>query len=130
MIKENGVLVIFEFFFVKFGNGHYTTYLFINKITNYFHFLSSKTGKSLIKGVVDTFALHEGQPGHHMQITIKNDLTTLPDFLRYDVGSIGLGIGVTGSQLPKYAAFIEGWGLYSEYLGYVLFRESNCCIFP
>ena len=58
----------------------------INKITNYYHFLSAKTGKSLIKGVVDTFALHEGQPGHHMQITIKNDLTTLPDFLRYDVG--------------------------------------------
>ena len=76
---------------------------------------------ALIKGVVDTFTLHEGQPGHHMQVTFRNNLKTIPKFMRYNVGSKG---GVP-SSLPKYSAYIEGWGLYSEYLGYELGIYKN-----
>ena len=49
---------------------------------------------------LENIAYHEGLPGHHMQISIAQELTGLPKF-RTQYG---------------YAAFAEGWGLYSEAL--------------
>jgi uncharacterized protein (DUF885 family) len=49
---------------------------------------------------LEDVAYHEGLPGHHMQISIAQELTGLPKF-RTQVG---------------YGAFAEGWGLYSEAL--------------
>ncbi len=49
---------------------------------------------------LENIAYHEGLPGHHMQISIAQELTGLPKF-RTQYG---------------YTAYTEGWGLYSEAL--------------
>ena len=50
---------------------------------------------------VESIAYHEGLPGHHLQISIAQELTGLPDFRKY----------------LHYTAYTEGWGLYAEQLG-------------
>ena len=50
---------------------------------------------------VEMTAFHEGLPGHHLQISIQQELTGIPDFRRY----------------VNYTAYVEGWGLYAERLG-------------
>ena len=49
---------------------------------------------------MEALAYHEGIPGHHMQLSIAQELTSLPTFRR----------------MAGYTAYIEGWGLYTEQL--------------
>jgi uncharacterized protein (DUF885 family) len=46
-------------------------------------------------------AYHEGLPGHHLQISIAQELEGVPTFRKYQ----------------HYTAYTEGWGLYAERLG-------------
>ena len=51
--------------------------------------------------VLEAIAYHEGNPGHHMQVSIAQELTDLPQFQ---------------AQGGFISAFGEGWALYSEAL--------------
>ena len=53
---------------------------------------------------VEALTAHESVPGHHLQVALQYELANLPNFRRN----------------ADYTAFIEGWALYSEKLGYDL----------
>ena len=50
---------------------------------------------------VEAIAYHEGIPGHHLQLSLAQELPDQPSFRRYE----------------DYTAFVEGWALYAERLG-------------
>lgn len=47
---------------------------------------------------LEALAFHEGIPGHHMQLSIAQELESIPTFRKFS----------------HYTAYSEGWGLYSE----------------
>lgn len=50
----------------------------------------------------EAVAYHEGIPGHHMQLSVQQQLTGLPRFRLHGLG---------------FNAYVEGWALYAEQLG-------------
>ncbi|MFY9912031.1 MAG: DUF885 domain-containing protein [Candidatus Sulfotelmatobacter sp.] len=50
----------------------------------------------------EAVAYHEGVPGHHMQLSVQQQLQGLPKFRLHGLG---------------FNAYIEGWALYAEQLG-------------
>ncbi|QHS10500.1 DUF885 family protein [Sinimarinibacterium sp. NLF-5-8] len=64
----------------------------------YYIHLSDMT--AMPKTALEVIAYHEGLPGHHMQISIAQELTGLPRFRTQSF----------------FTAYTEGWGLYAEWL--------------
>ena len=55
---------------------------------------------SMPKYQMEALAYHEGLPGHHMQLSLAQELQDIPKFRKYG----------------GYTAYTEGWGLYNEFL--------------
>jgi len=62
------------------------------------------TSKFAERSLIDdeAIAYHEGVPGHHMQLSVQQQLTGLPKFRLHGLG---------------FNAYSEGWALYAEQLG-------------
>ncbi|WP_051336199.1 DUF885 domain-containing protein [Aquimarina latercula] len=56
--------------------------------------------EAMPKYQMEALAYHEGIPGHHMQISIAQELEDVPKFRKFG----------------GYQAYVEGWGLYNEFL--------------
>lgn len=56
--------------------------------------------EAMPKYEMEALAFHEGIPGHHMQLALAQELDSIPEFRKFSF----------------YTAYVEGWGLYSEYI--------------
>lgn len=55
---------------------------------------------------LDALILHEALPGHHLQMSLAQEVQKMPIFFRTE-----------SQSFYNFTAFIEGWGLYAESLG-------------
>ncbi len=64
------------------------------------YFINTADPEGASRTEAESIAFHEAIPGHHLQITISQEIDDLPEFQRHD--------GAT--------SYVEGWGLYAERL--------------
>ena len=64
-----------------------------------FYYANLHDMSAMPKYEMEALAYHEGIPGHHMQISIAQELVGVPSFRKFAQG---------------YTAYVEGWGLYCE----------------
>src|SRR5215210_4298594 len=66
-----------------------------------YYYVNTYDLKSRPKWEMEALTLHEAVPGHHLQISLSQEMEDVPEWRKFD----------------NYTAFIEGWGLYAESLG-------------
>lgn len=76
-------------------------------------YLNTRDFRTILKSNCLTLSKHEGLPGHHFQITYMNENKKIPLFIK----------------TSNYTAFIEGWALYAENLGYDKYIEYDVTYF-
>merc|ERR1712186_187933 len=62
-----------------------------------------------------TLTLHEGNPGHNFQFVFNKQQKDLPRFM---ANPLFTRYSEAPSRFPMNTAHVEGWGLYSEFLGF------------
>lgn len=74
-----------------------------------FFLVNTSELRSRPKWEMETLTLHEAVPGHHLQIALADEIENVPEFRKH----------------AFYGAYIEGWALYAESLGYEMgfFRD-------
>ena len=66
-----------------------------------YYFVNTYDLSSRPKWEMEPLTLHESVPGHHLQISLAEELQGVPELLKNS----------------DYTAFVEGWALYAEKLG-------------
>ncbi len=67
-----------------------------------YFYINTHAPRERLRFTLEALTYHEAIPGHHLQMALDQQNTSLPKFRRYG----------------QFTAYVEGWALYTEKLGY------------